>query len=120
MMLNLNTSNFGIQEASIPSERTREMFPGTPTLKDGMMWSNGKPGLGIEIDEEETAFRIDRDVAKRIEHAVSGVIREQQQSLVRSQYETRLAAAMRYVDSVGPVTLLGELAGDKECVRSRD
>jgi mannonate dehydratase len=52
MMLNLNTYNFGIQEANIPSERTREMFPGTPTLKDGMMWSNGEPGLGIDIDEE--------------------------------------------------------------------
>ena len=55
MMLNLNTYNFGIQEANIPSERTREMFPGTPTLKDGMMWSNGEPGLGIDIDEEMAA-----------------------------------------------------------------
>ena len=55
MMLNLNVSNFGIQEAVIPGERTREMFPGIPELKDGMMWSNGRPGLGIDIDEEMAA-----------------------------------------------------------------
>ncbi|MEE8046316.1 MAG: enolase C-terminal domain-like protein [Dehalococcoidia bacterium] len=55
LMLNLNVHNFGIQEAAIPPERTLEMFPGTPTLKDGMMWSNGKPGLGIDIDEEMAA-----------------------------------------------------------------
>ena len=55
MMLNLNTHNFGIQEAAIPGERTREMFPGMPELRDGMMWSNGKPGLGIDIDEDMAA-----------------------------------------------------------------
>jgi mannonate dehydratase len=55
LMLNLNVHNFGIQEAAIPGERTREMFPGTPTLKDGMMWSNGQPGLGIDIDEDMAA-----------------------------------------------------------------
>ena len=54
MMLNLNTYNFGIQEAAstfLSSGRTKEMFPGMPILKDGMMWSNGNPGLGIDIDE---------------------------------------------------------------------
>ena len=55
MMLNLNAHNFGIQEAAIPGERTREMFPGMPTLKDGMMWSNGQPGLGIDVDEKMAA-----------------------------------------------------------------
>ena len=55
MMLNLNAHNFGIQEAAIPGERTREMFPGMPPLKDGMMWSNGKPGLGIDVDEKMAA-----------------------------------------------------------------
>jgi len=55
MMLNLNTHNFGIQEAAIAGERTREMFPGMPELRDGMMWSNGKPGLGIDIDEDMAA-----------------------------------------------------------------
>ena len=55
MMLNLNAHNFGIQEAAIPGERTREMFPGMPRLKDGMMWSNGQPGLGIDVDEKMAA-----------------------------------------------------------------
>ena len=55
MMLNLNAHNFGIQEAAIPGKRTRDMFPGMPTLKDGMMWSNGQPGLGIDVDEKMAA-----------------------------------------------------------------
>ena len=55
MMLNLNAHNFGIQEAAIPGDRTREMFPGMPTLRDGMMWSNGQPGLGIDVDEKMAA-----------------------------------------------------------------
>ena len=52
MMLNLNCQNFGIQEAHIFGEKTKAVFPGCPELKDGMMWANGKPGLGIDIDEE--------------------------------------------------------------------
>ena len=52
LMLDLNCYNFGIQEYSIPPERTLEMFPGFPEVRDGVMWPNGKPGLGIDIDEE--------------------------------------------------------------------
>ena len=52
LALNLNCQNFGIQEAHIFDDKTREVFPGCPELKDGMMWSNGKPGLGIEINEK--------------------------------------------------------------------
>ncbi len=33
-------------------ERTLEVFRGTPELRDGYMWPNEKPGLGIDIDEE--------------------------------------------------------------------
>ena len=51
LMLDLNSWNFGIQEYSIIGERSREVFPGTPEVRDGHMWSNGKPGLGIDIDE---------------------------------------------------------------------
>ena len=50
--LDLNNYNFGIQEYAIPPERTREMFPGFPEVRDGYMWSNGKPGLGIDLNEE--------------------------------------------------------------------
>lgn len=55
MMLNLNTHNFGIQEVAIPGRNTVEMFPGIPTLEKGMMWANGLPGLGIDIDEKMAA-----------------------------------------------------------------
>ena len=48
----LNSQNFGIQEAAIFGENSKEVFPGCPELRDGMMWSNGKPGLGIDINEE--------------------------------------------------------------------
>ena len=55
LMLDLNCWNFGIQEYSIIGDRTREVFPGTPEVRDGHMWSNGRPGLGIDIDENLAA-----------------------------------------------------------------
>ena len=55
LMLDLNTWNFGIQEYAFFGERTREVFPGCPEVRDGHMWPNGKPGLGIDIDEELAA-----------------------------------------------------------------
>jgi mannonate dehydratase len=27
------------------------VFPGCPEIRDGAMWSNERPGLGIEVDE---------------------------------------------------------------------
>ena len=55
LMMDLNTWNFGIQEYAFFGDRTREVFPGCPEVRDGHMWSNGKPGLGIDIDEELAA-----------------------------------------------------------------
>ena len=55
LMLDLNNYNFGIQEAALFGERTKEVFPGCPEVRDGMMWSNGKPGLGIDVDEKLAA-----------------------------------------------------------------
>ena len=51
LMLDLNTINFGIQEYAIFGENTKEVFPGCPEVKDGYMWPNGSPGLGIDINE---------------------------------------------------------------------
>ena len=51
LMLDLNAWNFGIQEYAIFGERTREVFPGCPEVRDGYMWPNGRPGLGIDVDE---------------------------------------------------------------------
>jgi mannonate dehydratase len=53
--LDLSTWNFGIQECPNFSDALREVFPGTPEVRDGMMWCNEKPGLGIDIDEKLAA-----------------------------------------------------------------
>ncbi len=53
--LDLSTSNFGIQEAYLFPERTREVFPGCPEIRDGAMWANDRPGLGIDVDEAMAA-----------------------------------------------------------------
>jgi mannonate dehydratase len=53
--LDLSTWNFGIQEATIFNDAAREVFPGTPEVKGGMMWANDKPGLGIDLNEELAA-----------------------------------------------------------------
>ena len=29
----------------------QDVFPGCPELKDGMLWANDKPGLGVDLDE---------------------------------------------------------------------
>jgi len=55
LALDLATPNFGIQEAHIFGERTKEVFPGCPEIHDGAMWSNERPGLGIDVDEELAA-----------------------------------------------------------------
>jgi mannonate dehydratase len=52
LALDLSSSNFGIQEATLWGERSREVFPGTPEIRDGSMWSNDLPGLGIDINED--------------------------------------------------------------------
>jgi len=53
--LDLTTSNFGIQECPNFSPALREVFPGTPEVRDGMMWCNEKPGLGIDVDDRLAA-----------------------------------------------------------------
>jgi mannonate dehydratase len=53
--LDLATWNFGIQEYPNFNEALREVFPGTPEVRDGMMWCNEKSGLGIDVDEKLAA-----------------------------------------------------------------
>ncbi|CAN5260285.1 D-galactonate dehydratase family protein [soil metagenome] len=55
LALDLSSSNFGIQEAAFFSERAQEVFPGTPEIRAGAMWSNDRPGLGVDLDEELAA-----------------------------------------------------------------
>jgi mannonate dehydratase len=49
--LDLACHNFGIQEQHNFGEAAREVFPGTPEVRDGRLWPNERPGLGVDIDE---------------------------------------------------------------------
>jgi len=50
--LELASPNFGIHEWCEFSERVRAIFPGTPEAKEGYLYPNAKPGLGIDFDEQ--------------------------------------------------------------------
>jgi mannonate dehydratase len=43
--------NFGIQEAVSFSPLLQEIFPGCPTMKQGYMYVNEAPGLGVDVNE---------------------------------------------------------------------
>lgn len=53
--LDLASPNFGIQEWAGINETLQEVFPGSPEVKDGYVYLNDRPGLGIDIDEKEAA-----------------------------------------------------------------
>ncbi len=53
--LDLWAPNFGVQEWCRFPEQVYEVFPGTPVVRDGYMYPNDRPGLGIEIDEKRAA-----------------------------------------------------------------
>ena len=55
MHLDLAIPNFGIQEQNTFSAAVREVFPGAPEIRGGYMYSNDKPGLGIDLDEKAAA-----------------------------------------------------------------
>ena len=55
MQLDLAIPNFGIQELSLFPEETRAVFPGCPEVRNGCLWPNDRPGLGIDIDERLAA-----------------------------------------------------------------
>jgi len=51
--LDLASPNFGVQEWPGMSDELRAVFPGAPQVKEGYIYPNEEPGLGIDIDEEE-------------------------------------------------------------------
>ncbi len=55
LALELASYNFGIHEGGVFPDRTREVFPGCPETKDGYLYANEAPGLGIDIDEAQAA-----------------------------------------------------------------
>lgn len=55
LALELASYNFGIHEGYVFPQNTKEVFVGCPEVKDGYMWAQEKPGLGIEVDEKLAA-----------------------------------------------------------------
>lgn len=47
--------NFGIQESVTFTPELQEIFPGCPTMKNGYMYVNEVPGLGVDINEKVAA-----------------------------------------------------------------
>ena len=53
--LDLWAPNFGVQEWCRFPELVYEIFPGTPEVRNGYMYPNQQPGLGIDVNEELAA-----------------------------------------------------------------
>lgn len=63
--LDLWAPNFGVQEWCRFPEHVYEMFPGLPEVRNGYMYPNDKPGLGIDINE---ALAAEYPVEDTVEH----------------------------------------------------
>ena len=53
--LDVSCPNFRIQEYVPINEQLQEVFPGCPEMRNGYVYPNDRPGLGIDIDEEKAA-----------------------------------------------------------------
>ncbi len=53
--MDLYSPNFGIQEWYRPTPLDYEIFPGLPEVRNGYLYANDKPGLGIDINEQLAA-----------------------------------------------------------------
>lgn len=53
--IDLAVWNFGIQESHFWNEKAQAVFPGCQTYRNGYMYINEAPGLGVDINEKEAA-----------------------------------------------------------------
>lgn len=53
--LDVSCHNFGIQEYVRTNDALQEVFPGCPEMRNGYVYPNDLPGLGIDIDEGKAA-----------------------------------------------------------------
>ena len=53
--LDLSSPAFGIQEFAGFTENEQAVFPGCPVFRDGYLYVNEAPGIGVDIDEEAAA-----------------------------------------------------------------
>ena len=65
MHLDMASWNFGIQEENGFRPEELEAFPGAPVLEHGYLYPNGKPGLGIDVDEAKAQALLDPERAAR-------------------------------------------------------
>ena len=63
--LDLSSPSFGIQEENHFSSEELAAFPGHGTIKNGYLYANDKPGLGIDIDEDQAKSLLDPDESNR-------------------------------------------------------
>lgn len=53
--LDMSAYNFGVQEWYAVTDRSQEVFPGCPEVRNGFACLSDKPGLGVDIDEKAAA-----------------------------------------------------------------
>ena len=53
--------SFGIQEKAHLSSEELAAFPGHGTIRNGYLYANNKPSLGIDIDEDQAKSSLDPD-----------------------------------------------------------
>lgn len=61
LALDLWAPNYGVQEWCRFDGLVYDMFPGLPEVREGYMYPSGKPGLGIDFDEQLAAKYPPRD-----------------------------------------------------------
>jgi mannonate dehydratase len=52
LAVDVSTPAFGYRESHTYNDATREVFPGTPVVRDGHQRSSPEPGLGVGLDEK--------------------------------------------------------------------
>jgi mannonate dehydratase len=55
LALELASYNFGVHEGGSFPKETQEVFVGCPEQRNGYLWAQEKPGLGMEVDETVAA-----------------------------------------------------------------
>jgi mannonate dehydratase len=53
--VDLSIQNFGICEGRPFTQELIDMFPGAPEIRRGVRYGNGRPGLGVDLDEKVAA-----------------------------------------------------------------
>ncbi|QHW32864.1 mandelate racemase [Paenibacillus rhizovicinus] len=81
--LDMAVWNFGIQEINHFRPEEREVFPGLVERKGGYLYVSGKPGLGIDFDEEKAVLLTGDDGSRKSYHQPYTLDRKADGTLVR-------------------------------------